>query len=260
MLPCGTTHRSAASSRCLHCPETERSLGALPLPISGLPRSGAIVVPVGERRRGEISACRELRLPARNEPGQGYARETCRCGYHAGRGAVRRRRKCCICRWLRGSGRGQERGRKVLRQGGQSDVQGAERRDGGLVHLFRIPPLSLGLPRLPWSRRRRIELRSGTQPCLEDDELSRFRERHRQRARRNVNTAQESVMPSFGTNPNVMCYIEDIFVYLRARANDAIARGRPQKRRPKRKTAASDTGAEWCPAPSGKPAQQKLNT
>jgi hypothetical protein len=47
--------------------------------------------------------------------------------------------------------------------------------------------------------------------------------------RKNVNTAQESVMPSFGINPNVMCYIEDIFVYLRARANDAIARGRPQK-------------------------------
>jgi methanol metabolism-related c-type cytochrome len=47
--------------------------------------------------------------------------------------------------------------------------------------------------------------------------------------RKNVNTAQESVMPSFGTNPNVMCYIEDIFVYLRARANDAIPRGRPRK-------------------------------
>ena len=39
--------------------------------------------------------------------------------------------------------------------------------------------------------------------------------------RKNVNTAQESVRPSFGTNPNVMCYLEDIFVYLRARANDA---------------------------------------
>jgi hypothetical protein len=47
--------------------------------------------------------------------------------------------------------------------------------------------------------------------------------------RKNVNTAQENVMPSFGTNRNVMCYIEDIFVYLRARANDAIPRGRPQK-------------------------------
>jgi methanol metabolism-related c-type cytochrome len=30
--------------------------------------------------------------------------------------------------------------------------------------------------------------------------------------RKNVNTAQESVMPSFGSNPNVMCYIEEIFV------------------------------------------------
>ena len=44
-----------------------------------------------------------------------------------------------------------------------------------------------------------------------------------------VNTAVQKKMPAFGTNPNVMCYIEDIFVYLRARANDAIARGRPQK-------------------------------
>jgi methanol metabolism-related c-type cytochrome len=51
--------------------------------------------------------------------------------------------------------------------------------------------------------------------------------------RKNVNTAQESVMPSFGTNPNVMCYLEEIFVYLRARANDAVPRGRPQKREDK---------------------------
>jgi methanol metabolism-related c-type cytochrome len=47
--------------------------------------------------------------------------------------------------------------------------------------------------------------------------------------RKNVNTAQESVMPGFGTNRNVMCYLDDIFVYLRARANDAIPRGRPAK-------------------------------
>jgi hypothetical protein len=47
--------------------------------------------------------------------------------------------------------------------------------------------------------------------------------------RKNVNTAQESVMPAFGTNPNVMCYLDDLFVYLRARANGAVSRGRPQK-------------------------------
>ena len=47
--------------------------------------------------------------------------------------------------------------------------------------------------------------------------------------RKNVNTAQESVMPAFGTNLNVMCYLDDIFVYRRARANDAAPRGRPQK-------------------------------
>jgi methanol metabolism-related c-type cytochrome len=47
--------------------------------------------------------------------------------------------------------------------------------------------------------------------------------------RKNVNTANENVMPSFGTNPNVMCYLDDIYVYLRARANDAWGRVRPEK-------------------------------
>ena len=47
--------------------------------------------------------------------------------------------------------------------------------------------------------------------------------------RKNVNTAQENVMPAFGDNRNVMCYIDDIYVYLRARANDAVGRVRPGK-------------------------------
>jgi methanol metabolism-related c-type cytochrome len=45
--------------------------------------------------------------------------------------------------------------------------------------------------------------------------------------RRNVSTASENVMPAFGTNPNVMCYLDDMYVYLRARANDAWGRARP---------------------------------
>lgn len=61
--------------------------------------------------------------------------------------------------------------------------------------------------------------------------------------RKNVTTSQENVMPSFGTNANVMCYIDDIFVYLRARANDAIGRVRPEKReaKPAAATAAEDS-------------------
>src|SRR3984957_8523276 len=51
--------------------------------------------------------------------------------------------------------------------------------------------------------------------------------------RRNVSTSQESVMPAFGTNPNVMCYVDDLYVYLRARANDAMGRVRPEKREAK---------------------------
>jgi methanol metabolism-related c-type cytochrome len=47
--------------------------------------------------------------------------------------------------------------------------------------------------------------------------------------RKNVNTAQENVMPAFGDNANVACYMDDLYIYLRARANDAVARGRPPK-------------------------------
>jgi methanol metabolism-related c-type cytochrome len=45
--------------------------------------------------------------------------------------------------------------------------------------------------------------------------------------RKNVDAANDKVMPSFGTNVNVMCYLDDIYVYLRARANGAIPGGRP---------------------------------
>ncbi len=39
-----------------------------------------------------------------------------------------------------------------------------------------------------------------------------------------------SVMPSFGTNLNVMCYLDDVYVYLKAVGSEAIPRGRPAKR------------------------------
>jgi methanol metabolism-related c-type cytochrome len=47
--------------------------------------------------------------------------------------------------------------------------------------------------------------------------------------RKNVTSSQENVMPAFGDNPNVSCYMDDIYVYLRARANDTIGRVRPAK-------------------------------
>jgi len=48
--------------------------------------------------------------------------------------------------------------------------------------------------------------------------------------RKTVDAANDKVMPSFASNVNVMCYLDDIYVYLRARANDAIPGGRPPKR------------------------------
>jgi methanol metabolism-related c-type cytochrome len=47
--------------------------------------------------------------------------------------------------------------------------------------------------------------------------------------RKNVDAANDKVMPSFASNVNVMCYLDDIYVYLRARANDAIPGGRPPR-------------------------------
>lgn len=44
-----------------------------------------------------------------------------------------------------------------------------------------------------------------------------------------VSNSQNLVMPSFGENKNVMCYINPIFVYLRARADGALGRQRPDK-------------------------------
>ena len=47
--------------------------------------------------------------------------------------------------------------------------------------------------------------------------------------RKNVSTSQGNVMPALGDNPNVACYMDDLYVYLRARANDAVGRARPAK-------------------------------
>lgn len=45
-----------------------------------------------------------------------------------------------------------------------------------------------------------------------------------------VNTSTNMVMPAFGTNRNVWCYVDDIYVYLLARGMNDLPRGRPAKR------------------------------
>lgn len=67
--------------------------------------------------------------------------------------------------------------------------------------------------------------------------------------RKNVNTANENVMPAFGNNKNVMCVTDDIFVYLRARANDALGRVRPEKHEEKPEAAKKWTDS--CFGPGG---------
>jgi len=50
-----------------------------------------------------------------------------------------------------------------------------------------------------------------------------------------VNSSQNQVMPAFGENKNVMCYLDDLYIYLKARADGAISRVRPSKREDKTK-------------------------
>jgi methanol metabolism-related c-type cytochrome len=48
-----------------------------------------------------------------------------------------------------------------------------------------------------------------------------------------VSSSQKLVMPANGDNRNVMCYVDAIYVYLRARADGEVDRGRPIKHAPK---------------------------
>ena len=46
----------------------------------------------------------------------------------------------------------------------------------------------------------------------------------------NVRFQGNSVMPALGDNKNVMCYIDDIYIYIKALSDAAIPRGRPAGR------------------------------
>ncbi len=51
--------------------------------------------------------------------------------------------------------------------------------------------------------------------------------------KKDVNAAQTLVMPALGDNKNVMCAFDSIYIYLRARSNGALDRGRPGDHEPK---------------------------
>lgn len=45
----------------------------------------------------------------------------------------------------------------------------------------------------------------------------------------NVSQTQQSVMPAFGEVEDVVSYMDDIYAYLKARADGALGRGRPER-------------------------------
>ena len=62
--------------------------------------------------------------------------------------------------------------------------------------------------------------------------------------REKVGASATSKMPAFGTNLNVLCFMDDLYVYLKARADDAIPRGRPKKK--EGKSEATRTNEREC--------------
>ncbi len=59
---------------------------------------------------------------------------------------------------------------------------------------------------------------------------------------------KNNAMPSFRQNKNVMCRLDDIYVYLRARARHAVERGKPERHEPK--PAAAVKAEDDCFGPS----------
>jgi len=59
-----------------------------------------------------------------------------------------------------------------------------------------------------------------------------------------IRTDKQSKMPAMGDNRNVACYLEDIYVYLKARAEGVLPRGRPAKRADK--PAAAEAHEKAC--------------
>ena len=50
--------------------------------------------------------------------------------------------------------------------------------------------------------------------------------------RKEVNTASQKVMPSFGTNEDVVENLDNIYAYLKARSDGALGRGHPEHMEP----------------------------
>ena len=60
----------------------------------------------------------------------------------------------------------------------------------------------------------------------------------------NVRFQNNSIMPALGDNKNVMCYLDDIYIYIKALSDGAIPRGRPGGRVDK--TAAQGENEKGC--------------
>ena len=57
----------------------------------------------------------------------------------------------------------------------------------------------------------------------------------------NVSNTNFRKMPAFGENRNVMCFVDDIYAYLKARSDGVIDRGRPENEPKPAEAAARDS-------------------
>ena len=62
----------------------------------------------------------------------------------------------------------------------------------------------------------------------------------------NGKTSAERVMPAFASNPNVMCYVDDIYTYLKARADGALKSGEAQVKKKVGKSKEAQEAEKTC--------------
>jgi methanol metabolism-related c-type cytochrome len=71
--------------------------------------------------------------------------------------------------------------------------------------------------------------------------------------KKNVSASSDKVMPALGDNPNVMCFVDDIYAYLKGRADGAIGRGRPEHQPVTAAERADEDSCLGFGGPAGKP-------
>ncbi len=93
--------------------------------------------------------------------------------------------------------------------------------EGRLDDLLGLAPLSRRVPRLPRPNGEGSTYAPALKDSLKTMDYAKFLQVVASGQIRDVG-GTKFIMPALGDNKNVMCYVDDLYVYLRARATEAL--------------------------------------